>query len=219
MWQYADYNELYHHGIPGMKWGIRKARQLIGGAARARSGYSNSNPQYTFSNVARKSIGNAFMKAAYGKSRGPQRLSGKREFAAKMGRKILGRKTVRAQAATYKYTKSGVKLSSNTSELLKHMHLTYKNCRINVGGNDFRRLSRSKKIRNVVHKSLNSLGTMEYQPLVGKVKIRGRNYIQRGRYLTSVAGRVAGRNLGYETHINGYRPWRRWPATNFKRLR
>lgn len=211
MWQYTDYNELYHHGVPGMKWGIRKARNLIGGAARARSGYSNLNPQHTFSNVARKSIGNAFMKAAYGKRQGPQRLSGTRKLAAKMGRKMLNRKTIRAQAATYKHTKRGVNLASNVFEILKRNHIN----QINVGGNDFRRLSRSKKIRNVVHKSLNSLGTMEYQPFVGKVKIRGRNYIQRGKYLTSVAGR----NLGYRTHISGYRPWRRWPATNFKRLR
>lgn len=181
MWQYTDYNELYHHGVPGMKWGIRKARNLIGGAARARSGYSNLNPQHTFSNVARKSIGNAFMKAAYGKRQGPQRLSGIRKLAAKEGRKILGRKML-------------VEMISGV-------------------------LVDLKKISNVVHKSLNSLGTMEYQPLVGKVKIRGRNYIQRGRYLTSVAGRVAGRNLGYRTHIAGYRPYRRWPATNFKRLR
>lgn len=160
MWQYTDYNELYHHGVPGMKWGIRKARNLIGGAARARSGYSNLNPQHTFSNVARKSIGNAFMKAAYGKRQGPQRLSGTRKLAAKMGRKMLNRKTIRAQAATYKHTKRSVNLASNVFEILERNHIN----QINVGGNDFRRLSRSKKIRNVVHKSLNSLGTMEYQP-------------------------------------------------------
>ena len=26
MWQYTDYNELYHHGVKGMKWGVRKDR-------------------------------------------------------------------------------------------------------------------------------------------------------------------------------------------------
>lgn len=34
MWNYIDYNELYHHGIPGMKWGIRKVRDAIGGKVR-----------------------------------------------------------------------------------------------------------------------------------------------------------------------------------------
>ena len=34
MWNYINYNELYHHGIPGMKWGIRKVRDAIGGRVR-----------------------------------------------------------------------------------------------------------------------------------------------------------------------------------------
>ena len=34
MWTY-NYNELYHHGVPGMKWGIRKVRDAIGGKVRS----------------------------------------------------------------------------------------------------------------------------------------------------------------------------------------
>ena len=207
MWNYINYNELYHHGVPGMKWGIRKARNLIGGAARVRSEYSNLNPKHTSSNIARKFIGNAFMKAAYGKSQGPQRLSGKRELAAKIGRKILGRKTVRAQAATYKYTKSGIKLASNASELLKHMHLTFKNRLINVGGNDFRRLSRSTKIRNIVNKYLNSMGSRKFNDYGKPTRIIGMNKV-----LSS------GKNLGYSFAYDSIR-FASKKNPRFKRLR
>lgn len=31
MWQYND-NELYHHGVKGMKWGVRKDRNSSGGS-------------------------------------------------------------------------------------------------------------------------------------------------------------------------------------------
>lgn len=38
MWQERYNSELYHHGVPGMKWGVRKARQTTSssGARRAK---------------------------------------------------------------------------------------------------------------------------------------------------------------------------------------
>lgn len=35
MWQYTNCNELYHHGVPGMKWGVRKDRLSISSKMKA----------------------------------------------------------------------------------------------------------------------------------------------------------------------------------------
>ena len=49
MWTY-NYNELYHHGVPGMKWGIRKVRYAIGGRVTNGSNTLGS----VIRNIARK---------------------------------------------------------------------------------------------------------------------------------------------------------------------
>lgn len=96
MWTYNNTvysNELYHYGVPGMKWGHRKARPIANIIGRRRSSnksdpnYKNS-PEYQAKVARRKKalkvgaavVGTAL--AAYGTYKLAKYLQGKRSSAA-----------------------------------------------------------------------------------------------------------------------------------------
>lgn len=60
MWQYNDFEELYHYGVPGMRWGRRKANPLSGGISGMirRRQMINSNNRMTKINARQKQVNN-----------------------------------------------------------------------------------------------------------------------------------------------------------------
>ena len=167
MWtyNYTYQNELYHHGVPDMKWGIRKARQLIGGAARARSGQNGGYGSTTL----RREVGLALIGRnrkpnrfnAYGMNNiGPRRETGLRRLAANTGRKMIGRKTISGPHSSFVYNRGNKSYHNNIyAEIARTAISRTKVQKTNIGGPEFRRLSRSKITRNVVNKALNKHGT------------------------------------------------------------
>lgn len=124
MWNYRYRypDELYHHGVKGMRWGFRKAKNALGNALIGK--YHN----------------------------GPRKETGLRKIAANAGRKLLGRKRVYAQRHTYTHSRGGNAISIGHAAI-QRVHTN----RINVVGNDFRRISRNKNTRNVVNKLLSGI--------------------------------------------------------------
>lgn len=82
MWKYIYTDELYHHGVPGMKWGVRKAEPSKGGESKKRR--TNSDTKY-----------NDYYVSIYGKkgaNRINKRMNEKGYTRKKAVRMELGRK-------------------------------------------------------------------------------------------------------------------------------
>lgn len=185
---YAVNGELYHHGVKGMRWGIRKAREIIGGAARARSGYTNTNPQYNAGRMTKNAIGNALIGKYHN---GPRREKGLQKLAANAGRKMLGRQRVYAQRHTYTHSRNENAISVGRA-VIERSHIN----RVNVTGNNFRRLSQSSQAstgKRYVRKLLNTMGSKGFDFSTGGLGIlEGRNkYSSSGKRLGySVGGHI-----------------------------
>lgn len=68
MWEYRYTDELYHHGVKGMKWGVRKKRPAS--LTKAKSNYKSAQDEYV------KSFNKAYGKslAAYSPLKNTDRI-------------------------------------------------------------------------------------------------------------------------------------------------
>lgn len=101
MWEYRYTDELYHHGIKGMKWGVRKKRPAS--LTKAKSNYKSAQDEYV------KSFNKAYGKslAAYSPLKKHRQNNAKRwEDATNKGNAVIKAKKV------YKTEKTSIKMLS-----------------------------------------------------------------------------------------------------------
>lgn len=125
MWNYVPYDSLYHHGIKGMKWGVRRFQRKDGSLTSAGKKRRNSQENWsddakTAATIKKKTVNemsNAELRKLNERKQLEQTYKNLNPGAIKKGMKIAG--TIVATAGTltslYALGKKGVGLGKSAS--------------------------------------------------------------------------------------------------------
>ena len=91
MWQYQNTDELYHHGVLGMHWGHRKARETSNGIRTEKAKTSNNTKKQKkkLTKGQKIAIGTAAVAAALAAGYGGYKLAKKHKEKVKNGKEWL----------------------------------------------------------------------------------------------------------------------------------
>jgi len=97
MWQYNNIDELYHYGILGMKWGVRRGRKSSSGIKTRKSKMSSSEDSRRVNIIRKKKVNQMTNQELRDVN---QRMQLENQYRDLKSKRNVGRKIVTAVVAT-----------------------------------------------------------------------------------------------------------------------